>query len=246
MSFTVKGASDNTVYSLPYDISNAGTVLTYPASGTTTTWSNISSHHIPGTITMWYLNPSSGDTLQANNNGFSPKINGTVQSDWYLCDGSRIGGVGGFLVPDMTECVPVGSSHGQYFKVDGNTQITQNIPTPSHSHVYQFTQSQGVGVTTQASGAHNHQSQSAAYIEFAKANVEDKSNQKAMILDINGIRSSGNVYGAISTSSSVHTNHDTHTHGAQITIPHINTNTSNTGENKKFNHYKMYYIIYLP
>lgn len=230
MSFTVKNGTQ-IVYSLPSQISDAGTVLTYPASGTTTTWSNISSHHIPGTITMWY--PSSGDTLQANNNGFSPEIDGIVQSDWYLCDGKNING---FDLPNMTHCVPVGSSHGQVFTVDGNTQITQNIPTPSHSHVYQFTESQGVSVTTQSSGAHNHGCQTSHTFLPADTRVKGSPSERNVIKNITQIQTSGEV----------HTNNGTHTHGAQITIPHTYDDTTNVGGNKIFHHYKMYYIIYLP
>ncbi len=236
MSFSVNQGS-TTVYTLPNDSGVSGAVLTSGGFGATASWAILSSGRMYGEVIMlWMLTKN----FSTNNGGKSPSINGSVESDWYLCDGSTITTNSSVIVtvPDMIGRVSVGAKFDQNVATGGTYEITAAIPTPSHTHTYSRCQGQWEG-TTGDGGKHNHgHTIGADFNNKRRTNVENSSKDKEVVVQIDGI----NISGAIQET-------DNHRHNVEVSMGHSDNTTSAASSSVSapiFKHYKLYYIIYLP
>lgn len=251
MSFSVNEGSE-IVYTLPNNSGSTGDYLTSGGYGNNATWTTASDSHMYGqVITLWM----SSSSFVSNNGGKSPKINGSVQSDWYYCNGATIttNSDEEVDVPDMRGRVIVGVEQAQQnVSSGGDYEISDPIPTPYHNHDVSGSTGQGSGgtgdgnfdpqhngVASQTAGedyTHTHDF-TASFNNKRRTNVENDDKDKQVVVQIDGVGISGGVQGG-----------HKHTHSVSVTCGNTEYETTYAGTDgdKIFKFYKLYYIIYLP
>lgn len=236
MSFTVKYGT-TTVYSLPDSSGNSGDVLTVGSSTTSVSWSPIPSKAYYGEIVMWYPT-GNNDHLSSNtsNGGYSPSIDNTLQSDWYLCDGSDIKTTSGsnITLPDMSGYVPVGADSTQTCSSGGNRQIIESIPIASHTHQYSYNAGQG-SKDTNVAGSHTHGNNIRVNTFHTQESQLKGGEDKTVYKDIQHFQISFGVQDG-----------GQHSHGIQLSCSHDEERLTGTkGSDSTFKHCQIYFIIYL-
>ena len=250
MSFSVNQGS-TTVYTLPNDSGVSGAVLTSGGSGATALWATLPSDRMYGEVIMWWS--ASSSFSDNTDGGKSPSINGSVESDWYLCDGSSIttNSDDSVTLPNMIGRVPVGAESSQDVASAGNTEITSTIPIPYHRHGFEGSTGQWQSDTGNLDGrdfGHDLQVGSQHNIgadmrNKQRINVENDQADRQVVAQIDGIT----ITGSVTTTGNVQGGHN-HSHEVNVSCGtgDYNTDYSGSSGSKIFKYYKLYYIIYLP